>query len=912
MNTQKVIFVTLILLLSFVDAQTHEVAHSFQNPVCRSVNFNGNTLTIFSDYCDISVTAFSDDIIKVLLHTDGKWERDTSFSVVATPLNPVVSFTEFPEYMEYKTRNIKLRINKNPILFYYFRGDTVVMQDFTGIFKNDTYRGMKLKLNKDEKIYGGGSRALPLNRRGYMLNMFNENTYLYEYGINVLNTCIPFFMSSRLYGLYLDNHSYTFVSAGCSEDSVFQCNSRELEFSYYFINGNSYSEILGNYNWLTGKQPLPPRWAFGYFQSKYNYIDQVNTMANLLEMRAQGFPVDAVVHDLLWFNKMGDFEWDKTRFPRSKDMLDSLKQIGIKTVLISECYVSVKSKNFQDAKSKGIFTFDNNGNIEPTFLMDSNMYLLDFTNNEALSWIWKFYDARIADGIDGWWFDLGEPDCHNWMINHKLGLGFTIHNIYCMLWYRKIYDGYREHYSNTRPFFLTRAGWAGMQRYGALPVCGDEARTWSGLKAQIPVMLGMSMSGSAYMHSDGGGYAGMYQPAQPVQYIRWLQFITFQPIMRVHMTGPVPAEPIFWPDSVKNIVRKYIELRYKLLPYNYTLAWENSTFAKPIAIPMNYYYPDIEALSNVNDQYFWGDNFLVAPIVDSATYKRSVILPEGNWINYRTGEKHKGNRTIEVDAPLETMPLFVRSGCFIPTAPPMMTTDNYNGDSLIIQYYPDLEYDTSSFTMYDDDGKTPEANNKNLYELIEFSGKAGNNSINISVVKKGYTYTGAPSSRNLVFEISRPEFKPGMIFINNEFIVTYVSFIDFINNDTSAFFDSTSGKLFIKFTWGGNDAVINITDLPTGIDDKNNLTKSKLNILSLEPNPVENVIKLRYNCITEGISEIEVIDISGKLTAKYTVQNNSGDNQYIIDTEGIPSGTYILKLCTNKSVDYVKFIKTAK
>jgi oligosaccharide 4-alpha-D-glucosyltransferase len=911
MNSLKILFVVILLHCFSLNTSSHTPTDSFADPVCRNYSFDGEVLTIFSDYCDITVQPFTDDIIKVLWHVDGKWETDTSFSIIAKSQKPIVNFNNYSTYLEFSTKNLMVKINKDPILFYYYRGDSVVMQDFTGFFKHQGFRGVKLKLWNNEKIYGGGSRALPMNRRGYNPNMFNENRYFYEFGTEVLNSCIPFFTSSRMYGLYLDNHSFTYVHAGSITDSVFQCNSKDLEFSYYFINGSSYQDILNKYIWLTGSQPLPPRWAFGYFQSKYNYIDQVNVMKNLLEMRVQGFPIDAVVHDLGWFRMMGDFDWNKERFPRVAEMLDSLKQIGIKTILISECYVSGKSKNFDDAKSKNLFTFNDSGKLDPTFIMDSSMYLLDFTNEKALSWIWDLYNANISQGIDGWWFDLGEPECHNWLIRHKLGIGYNVHNIYSLLWYRKIFEGYRTNYKNTRPVLLTRAGWAGLQRYGALPVCGDEARTWSSLRAQVPVMLGMSMSGSAYMHSDGGGFTGMYQGPNPEIYVRWLQFITFQPIMRVHMSAPVQAEPIFWPDSVKNIVREYVKLRYKLLPYNYTLAWKNSEFGVPLAIPMNFDYPDKENLSNVNDQYFWGDNFLVAPILDSGARKRDVILPEGNWINYWTGEKHKGNQTITVDAPLDIMPLFVRSGCFIPTVPPMMTTEQYNGDTLIIQYYPDIDYESTTYTMYDDDGKTPEANLKNLYELIEFGGKAKNNNINISVKKSGYSFEGAPAKRNLTFEIFRPEFKPGLIFIGNEYIRTYKDFYDFILNDTSAYYNSATNKLFIKYTWGGDASELNITDLPAFVNDEN-LSESGLKIISVQPNPTSGKAKLNYYSSKDTQIEIDISDLTGKLNNSMKVNCFAGINSQDIETGQLPAGSYIIILNSLESKDIIKFIRINK
>ncbi len=895
-----------------VETYSHTPVDTFSDPVCRSFNFDGDVLTIYSDYCDITIQAFTEDIIKVLLHADGKWETDTSFSVIRASLKPEVSFSEEPDMLEFSTKNIKLKIDKNPIKFYYYRGDTIVLQDYATFFKHQGYRGTRLMLHKEEKLYGAGSRAIPLNRNGYDLPMFNRNVCDYKYGENHLNTCIPFFTSSRLYGILYDNHSFSWVHAGTVIDSMFVFNSYNLEFSYYYINGNSYQDILDKYLWLTGNAPLIPRWALGFFMSKFSYVDQESTLMNMYGMRKEGFPIDAVLHDLFWFDNMGDFEWSKTRFPRPQKMLDSLNIMGIKTILISEPFISRNAKDFKYVKESNLIPVNDTGEIESIPILGDLMYLLDFTNEKALDWIWGKYKAMIQGRIDGWWLDLGEPECHNYSIRHKLGLGVDIHNIFSMLWIGKLYEHYRKEFSSQRPFILSRAGWAGMQRYGTISQCGDESRSYSGLKSQIPVMLGMSMSGVSYMHSDAGGFYCWDSIPRNELYARWLEFSAFQPVMRVHMIGWVPVEPIYYPDSIKHIVRDYIKLRYTLLPYNYTLVWKNSAYNRPLAIPMNFDYPFSERLSDINDQYFWGDNFIVAPIVDSAVFKRSVILPDGNWINYWTGEKYKGNQTIEAEAPLEILPLFVRSGCFIPTAPPMMTTENYNGDSLIIKYYPDLEYDSTTFTMYDDDGKTPEAYLKNLYELIEFTGLAKEDKIDILVDKKGYTYSGAPQKRMLVFEVFSPAFRPGMVFVNNEYLRAYKNYETFVANEKCTYYDTARSKLFIKFDWEGSNTTINITDIIDTIEDVDTGEDNIVKIISVSPNPVTENGLLRYYCSNPGYVEIELFDMSGKILSKNTEYAVSGINGYKVDLTHSQQEAYVLRIKAGKSVDCYKLVRSSK
>ncbi len=896
-------FLFFFIVISFsTNAVSHTNLDTWSDPVLRTYNFDGETLVINSDYCDITIEPYTDDIIKVLWHVDGKWETDTSLSIIRTSLKPVVTFTESDDRLEISTKNVKLRIDKNPIRFYFYRADSVVMQECASFIKHEGYRGVKLKLFPGEKIYGSGSRALPVDRRGYDLPMFNQNQYAYEYPMNQLNTCIPFFMSSRIYGIFFDNHSLTWVHPGTVSDSLFYVNSYALEYSYYYINGGNYQDILSKYLWLTGNQPLMPRWALGYFQSKYGYEDQNTSLQIMNNMRKEGFPVDVIIHDLIWFDKMGDFQWSKERFPNPAIMLDSLHNMGIKTVLISECYVSQNSVNYPDMEAKKLIPVNDSGKIEPVAMLGDMKCLLDFTDSAALGWIWDKYRPLAASGIDGWWLDLGEPDLHCWFCHHKLGLGINIHNIFGLLWMRHLYEKYREEFSDRRPFFLTRAGWAGLQRYGAAPVCGDEARTFAALRAQVPQMLGMSMSGSSFLHSDGGGYDGCVPGRRDDLYTRWLQLITFQPIMRVHMTENVPVEPIYYPDSVKNIVRDYVLLRYSLLPYNYTLMWRNSTFGRPIAIPMNFDYPGIEKLSNVNDQYFWGDNLLVAPVLDSLVNSRNVILPEGNWINYWTGKKHQGNQTINVDAPLSVLPLFVRSGSFIPKAPAMMSTDEYNGDTLIVDYYPDTEYAATSYTMYDDDGKTPDANLLNQYELLYFNGTAGTNNATITVSKGGYTFKGAPSSRNITFDVINPGFKPGMVFLNNEFLRTCSNYNDFYWNDKGVYYDSSKNRVYVKFTWTGDSSVINITDQPLGVEQSSGANEG-ISIVKVAPNPFSGLLTVDYNCLHDCDCSICIIDCTGREVLCKSVPSVQGMNRFNIDSGKLATGSYFLVIKTGNTFD---------
>ncbi len=851
----------------------------------------------------------TDDIIRVMLHSDGNHESDSSLCVNYNSSNPAVTFVDNTNYFEYGTKKIKIVIQKDPVRFTYYRGDTIVCRDLEGFFKEGGYRGVKMELSPGEKIYGTGSRALPPDRRGYDFIMYNKNQQSYEYGTSALNTCIPVFFSSRLYGLYFDNHTYSLAHIGTLSDSLFQYYSVANKFSYYYISGNSNNELLANYCLLTGRQPLLPRWAMGYFQSKYAYIDQETVLNSLGRMRAEGFPIDVVVHDLYWFNRMGDFEWSPSRFPDYGKMVDSALSMGIKTILISECYISKNSKNFQDASDKGLFPLDDSGKPEDIVILGDNCRLLDITNDTTPSWLWRKYRERTKDGVAGWWIDLVEPELHSRYINFKAGRGYIVHNIYSLLWLKMLYEGYVKDFPNTRPFIMTRSGWAGMQRYGTVSQCGDEARTFQGLKGQIPVMLGMSMSGASYMHSDGGGFQGKDSNPRSELYARWLQFNAFQPIMRVHMDSTAPAEPYNYPDSIKDIAREYIRLRYSLLPYNYTLAWENSEFSRPLAAPMNFYYPFDERLSNISDQYFWGPSFIVAPVTDSSITGRDIVLPEGTWINYHTGERISGNQTVFVEAPLSTLPLFVRSGSFIPKTPPVMSTEEYDSDSLIVDYYPDPSLGETGFRMYDDDGRTPGANLLGKYELLCFNGTASKDEIIITAHKEGNSYEGAPASRNIIFNIINTEFKPSSVIINGQITNITESGELFLQGKTVALFDSVTKRIKVKFDWPGDSSVIIISNLPSAIPDESNKPGFKRMIVSALPNPFTESVEIKYYTEDRSECELLIIDCTGRKVHSERLSPAPGMNSFSFFTESIAGGTYFVLLKSHNTIDSIKLIK---
>ncbi|WP_315818070.1 TIM-barrel domain-containing protein [Paraflavitalea speifideaquila] len=400
------------------------------------------------------------------------------------------------------------------------------------------------------------------------------------------------------------------------------------ELTYYVVFGKNMDEILRNYTAITGRQPLPPRWALGNFVSRFGYRSEEQVQQMVKKMRNDRFPMDGLIFDLFWFGDdikgtLGNLDWvNTTKWPNPKLMMENLKvKDNLKTVLITEPFILQSSKTFGEATP--FLATDGAGKAYNfTDLYFGQGGLLDVFRKSAQDWIWKYYKKQVSNGVTGWWSDLGEPEKHpaevmhnlkDYGVNRLMGAD-EVHNVYGHYWSKMLFEKYRDDYPSTRLFHLNRAGFAGSQRYGVFPWTGDVARSWSGLKSQFPVLLGMSASGLPYVHSDAGGFA-MADQADGELYTRWLQFAAFTPIFRPHGRAledydktikSIPSEPALWEEPAKSIVRNYINLRYELLPYNYTLGYEQAVLGKPLMRPLYYYnFGDGEAFK-ADEEYYWG------------------------------------------------------------------------------------------------------------------------------------------------------------------------------------------------------------------------------------------------------------------------------------------------------------------
>ena len=382
---------------------------------------------------------------------------------------------------------------------------------------------------------------------------------------------------------------------------------------------------------------------------------------------------------------------------------------------------------------------------------------------------------------------MGEPEVHPGDSQHLLGSGDALHNAYGHQWAKMVFDNSVKDSPNERPFIMMRSGAPGSQRFGMMPWTGDVSREWAGLKPQVELALQMSLLGMAYTHSDLGGFAGG-EKFDSELYIRWLQYGVFQPVYRPHAQDHIASEPVFHDQQTKDILRPFVKLRYQLLPYNYTLAYQNSTTGMPLMRPLFFSDETNTTLIDNAQSYFWGDAFYVTPVTAPGVTSVPVYLPQGVWFDYWNDKRFTGKQTINASVTLNTIPVFVKAGSFIPMIKPIQNTEQYSSQNLQLHYYADASVKMATGQMYEDDGKDPQALAKGRFELLDFNAKQQRQNLQFSFKRHGGDYAGKPVARQLELVVHNWPSLPSRVKVNGETI-------------TDFHYDKTARILKVKSTW---------------------------------------------------------------------------------------------------------------
>ncbi|GAB2691725.1 hypothetical protein GCM10011495_00630 [Hymenobacter frigidus] len=787
---------------------------------------------------------------------------------------------------------------------------------------------VRFRLAPGERLYGTGSRALPVDRRGYRLELYNQAHYASQNGEPNLNITLPTVLSSRGYMLFFDHHAAGYLDLGKTDKNVLEYGGENLtSLSYFVITGRDQAEILNRYTALTGRQPLPPRWALGLIQSRFGYKTEAEMQQVATRMRRENFPLDALVLDLYWFGgttRQGNLSWYKPGFPDPVGMMSSLKKQGVKTILISEPYVMRTSRNDSTVRTRGLVGTTAAGKpFTVASFWAGPASILDVFKPATRAWLWGYYRTLRNQGAAGWWSDLGEPENHPEAMQHAAGPTRAVHNAYGQVWAGILQDNYTKEFPDERVFNLARSGWAGLQRNSVFPWSGDIQRSWSGYQAQVPVMLGMGQGGVGYMHSDAGGFC--VGGIDSELYTRWLQMASLCPILRPHGEG-VPPEPYYYPDPYKSAVRNAVQLRYQLLPYLYTLAWQNTTTGAPLVRSMDYEASSVssaaaEAVAEAaakkdgwgdstassfpkstrddavlatlseasNTQYLLGPNLLVAPVLHPSQRRRNVVLPGGNWIDFYTNQTYAGSRTVGVPAPLAHTPLLVRAGAFLPMTTYRPSTAQYRPDTLLLRYYPDSKVSESEFTLYDDDGHTAQALARRHYETLTARGFCTPTQTNVILSSNG-KYPGQPVFRLLRLLVQRVAAPPTAVYLDNQLAPA-----------EGYTYDPVKHELEVHFLMNAGVAVsirgLQLLDAPTGSSAPETLTLEAPDSRSFGPYGT-TLHYTRHPGSTAANAQLRIRNAQGKVVRVLPLETSPGSHALPWDArddarQPVPPGVYV-------------------
>lgn len=708
----------------------------------------------------VTVSAINSNIVKVTNAAAGQKLAPNSIIVNAPAAEPGTTF-KAGESQVLQTSGITVTLNDATGEVVINGGANKIVSDpgYYDVAENGE-QSIRLFTTATGSYYGAGERGHKLNLRGDTLVMYNRQNYGYTKGdprINQMNITMPLFISTDGFAIVFDDFAAAKMHLGKDSEITYTTESPDA-ISYYYVNGNKeISGVVEQLSALTGRQPLPPLWSLGYITSKYGYHNEKETLGAIDSLKTRGYPVDGIVLDLYWYGKeqdMGRLAWEKKQWPNPKKMLSSLKDQNVNLIAISQPYVLRNGKaldNYKTLSKEGMLLADSTGlNPQEVTIWVGEGGMLDVSNPKTQDWLKNKYRSLTEMGVTGWWGDLGEPEVHPESGLHANGLPARLyHNKYGNDWSKIVADMFAENYPDTRFVTMMRGGTTGLQQYSVFPWSTDVSRSWEGLQPQVTIMLNSGLSGMGYMGHDVGGFAvDPENPEDAELYVRWLQLGLFSPMLRTH--AQYNAEPYHY-EQYADIILPLIKERYRWLPYNYTLAYENAMYGYPLVRPLNFSESGASDYDDIDDEYLWGSEVLVAPVMQKGATSRKVTFPQGTWVDFSNpSQTYAGKTTIDYAAPLSKLPIFVRGGAFIPLADyKMESTADYNAARYTINYYPAAGVD-SEYSLYDDNHISASSLANGEYRLINFKGRtsADGKKIRIDISSCG-DYPGAPVPLNL-------------------------------------------------------------------------------------------------------------------------------------------------------------------
>lgn len=741
-----------------------------------SIERQQNGVVLHADGGIVAVTALSPEVIRVRYAPSGSFGRADPWAVVDRALgDPQARIDSDATHVDLSTPALRVHIERNPLRIAFFDKDGHAL-DADDAEQGMAHAGSTVRVWKQlddaDHVYGFGEKTGRLDKRAQNLGgmhyaMWNSDSGNYDGATDPLYVSVPFYLvlrDGRAHGIFLDNTYRSSFDVGRDDPHRLAFGATGGDLDYYFIAGPDPKAVVERYTALTGRMPLPPRWALGYHQSRWGYFPELRLRTVADTLRVKHIPADTLWLDIDYQQDYKPFTWDRTRFPDPKRMLDDLRKQGFHVVTILDPHPpaergyrifdeGIAGNHFVRNADGSLFT----GPVWPSMSKhDPQMSAFpDFTRAATRAWWGKHYGALLDAGVAGIWNDMDEPavwlrpagtmpddvrfDGDGHPTDHR-----EVHNVYGMLYSRATFEGLSKLRPDTRPFVLTRASFAGGQRYAAVWT-GDNTADWPALRQSLPMLMNLGLSGFPFVGADIGGFVGY---PSPELFTRWLQLGVFYPFMRAHTDISTPdQDPWSFGARYEVYNRHAIELRYRLLPTLYTVMEHASRSGVPALRPLFLEFPaDAETFAR-DDEAMFGRDLLIAPVLYPDATTRQVYLPAGDWYDFRSDTRVAGGATIDVPVTLDDLPLYVRAGAFLFLQPVVQNTGEMAGQPLTVQVYPAAASDGA---LYEDDGSSL-AYTRGVYARRAFHQQRSGDAITVAADAVEGRYRGAP--RDLVFRL---------------------------------------------------------------------------------------------------------------------------------------------------------------
>jgi len=736
----------------------------------------------------VAVTALAPDLVRIRMTPGTRFGPDSSWAIVKTDWPRVaVDFSGDKQTRVMRTPELEIRVQLDPfrVAFYDLKGELISRDARAMAWDERQVRCWKW-MPPDEHYYGLGEKAGPLDKRGHTYVMWNTDPAGYDANTDPLYQSVPFFIGLRkgkAYGIFFDNTYRSSFDMGAESPDYYSFGAEGGEMNYYFIYGPDPKKVITRFTELVGLTALPPRWSLGYIQSSAHYFPESTVRFVADNFRHRHIPCDAIFIDNVHMEANRIFTWNKSDFPDPPRMLTELRQRGFHIFAIVDPGVKVDQNYYvyQQGIAGEYFLKRKNGKVYTGEIWPGESAFPDFTSEKARAWWGSLAGGFAKAGLSGYLTDMNEPTvddlplAQGWVpraldpdvVHYDHGLNSPDaknHNVYGMLMSAATRDGLLRSQPNERPFVITRATYAGGQRYAA-QWTGDNLATWEDLRASLRVVMSMGLSGMPFTGSDIGGFVGY---PSPELYTRWLQAGVFHPFFWTHTGGSDRTlDPWSFGTQLEEINRRSIELRYRLLPYLYNAFYEATQTGLPIMRPLLLDYPDDatamdSAPANQNNEFLWGNDFLVAPVVTAGEEQRKVYFPKGTWYDFWTDQPYSGPLTTAVEAPIDRIPIFVRAGAIIPMQQVVEYVDQAPLNPLTLEIYPE---GNSTRPYYEDDGISF-ACQRGGFLLRRFSVSQQGGAVRVQISAREGHYT--PPARSLVLKVHGQPCLPRLVQVGGK------------------------------------------------------------------------------------------------------------------------------------------------